>query len=53
MNALNTMFFNVLDELVASVKSNQDVKVMVITGEGKAFVAGADIAEMVNKNQAV
>jgi enoyl-CoA hydratase len=28
------------------------VKVLVITGEGKAFVAGADIAEMVNMNQA-
>ena len=28
-----------------------EIKVMVITGVGKAFVAGADIAEMVNKNQ--
>ncbi len=52
MNALNTQFFNEMDELVASVKNNPEVKVMVITGEGKAFVAGADIAEMVTKNQA-
>ena len=51
MNALNTQFFNEMDELVASVKNNPEVKVMVITGEGKAFVAGADIAEMVNKDQ--
>ena len=50
MNALNTQFFNEMDELVASVKNDPEVKVMVITGDGKAFVAGADIAEMVNKN---
>jgi enoyl-CoA hydratase len=52
MNALNTQFFNEMDELITTVKGNPEVKVMVITGEGKAFVAGADIAEMVNKSQA-
>ena len=51
MNALNTQFFNEMDELVASVKNDPEVKVMIITGDGKAFVAGADIAEMVNKNR--
>ncbi len=51
MNALNTQFFNEMDELIASVSTNPEVKVVVITGEGKAFVAGADITEMVNKNQ--
>jgi len=49
MNALNTQFFNEMDALIASVKNDSEIKVMVITGEGKAFVAGADIAEMVNK----
>ncbi len=51
MNALNTQFFNEMNELITSVKTNKKIKVVVITGEGKAFVAGADIAEMVNKNQ--
>jgi enoyl-CoA hydratase len=51
MNALNTRFFNELDELVASVKKDPAVNLMMITGSGKAFVAGADIAEMVNKDQ--
>ncbi|MBT7040222.1 MAG: enoyl-CoA hydratase/isomerase family protein, partial [Bacteroidetes bacterium] len=51
MNALNTQVFNEMDDVVAQVSSNADVRVMIITGEGKAFVAGADIAEMVNKNQ--
>ena len=51
MNALNTQFFNEMDALIAAVKKDPEVKVMVITGEGKAFVAGADIAEMVHKNR--
>ncbi len=50
MNALNTRFFNEMDQLVAEISANKEVKAMVITGEGKAFVAGADIAEMVDKN---
>lgn len=50
MNALNTRFFNEMDQLVAEISENKEVKAMVITGEGKAFVAGADIAEMVDKN---
>ncbi len=50
MNALNTRFFNEMDQLVVEIAGDQSVKAMVITGEGKAFVAGADIAEMVNKN---
>ena len=49
MNALNTRFFNEMDEVVAHFKGRDDVRVMIITGAGKAFVAGADIAEMVDK----
>jgi enoyl-CoA hydratase len=50
MNALNTLFFKEMDDAIANISANKDVKVMVLTGEGKAFVAGADIAEMVNMN---
>ncbi len=50
MNALNTRFFQEMDALVADLGGRKDVKVLVITGEGKAFVAGADIAEMVDKS---
>ncbi len=48
MNALNTRFFQEMDQMVADIEGRGDVSVMVITGEGKAFVAGADIAEMVD-----
>ncbi len=51
MNALNTLFFREMDHMVETLSNNPDVKVMVVTGSGKAFVAGADIAEMVNKNK--
>ncbi len=51
LNALNTRFFNEMDALIAETKENPEVKIMIITGEGKAFAAGADIAEMVDKNK--
>jgi enoyl-CoA hydratase len=49
LNALNTQFFHEMDDFVVKVSKMTDVRCMIITGEGKAFVAGADIAEMVNK----
>ena len=52
MNALNSDFFNEMNHLLDDLEPREDVKVLVITGEGKAFVAGADIAEMVHMNQA-
>lgn len=51
LNALNTQFFHEMDAMIADVGGMKDIRVMIITGEGKAFVAGADIAEMVDKNQ--
>ena len=51
MNALNTRFFEEMDDFVSKVSDMPDVRAMIITGEGKAFVAGADIAEMVDKNE--
>ncbi len=50
LNALNTRFFQEMDDVVSQVTNKPEIKVMIITGEGKAFVAGADIAEMVDKN---
>jgi enoyl-CoA hydratase len=52
MNALNSAFFAELDHFLDGLEKNTDVRVLVITGEGKAFVAGADIAEMAGMNAA-
>lgn len=46
MNALNSLFFSEMNEMLSDLGKRDDVRVMIITGEGKAFVAGADISEM-------
>lgn len=52
LNALNSRFFLEMDALLAELGGRDEVKALIITGEGKAFAAGADIAEMVQKTQA-
>jgi enoyl-CoA hydratase len=51
LNALNSRFFQEMDSLIAEVGARDDIAVLIITGEGKAFAAGADIAEMAGKTQ--
>ncbi len=46
LNALNSSLLNELSETITELQFNDDIRLMVITGEGKAFAAGADIAEM-------
>ncbi len=48
LNALNSEFFKEMDDIIANISADKDVRVMIITGMGKAFVAGADIAEMID-----
>ncbi|NOQ23845.1 MAG: hypothetical protein GQ564_00650 [Bacteroidales bacterium] len=48
MNALNSVFFKELNTYLDSLSENNEAKVLIITSEGKAFIAGADIAEMKN-----
>jgi len=50
-NALNNLFFKELNHFLDSLISSGTLKVLLITGEGKAFVAGADIAEMQKMNK--
>ena len=46
LNALNAETLNELDSAIETLYEDDTVKVIILTGEGKAFVAGADIAEM-------
>lgn len=46
LNALNTSLIGELDLLIDQVIADEEVYVLIITGQGKAFVAGADIGEM-------
>jgi enoyl-CoA hydratase len=46
LNSLNKEVLDELDVAVANLDSDTEVDVLIITGKGKAFVAGADIAAM-------
>ena len=48
LNALNTAVFNELEPLVGEIERDATLAALIITGEGRSFVAGADIGEMVN-----
>lgn len=49
LNALNNTFFEELNIFLDNL--SPQIKVIIFTGEGKAFVAGADISEMKGKTQ--
>lgn len=46
LNALSIEVLKELDTALINLEKDNDVFVIIITGEGKAFVAGADIGEM-------
>lgn len=46
LNALDRATLEALRDAIASVRSDAGVRALVLTGEGRAFAAGADIAEM-------
>jgi enoyl-CoA hydratase len=46
MNALSTEVLAEIRDAVAEVGARDGVRCLIVTGDGKAFVAGADIAEM-------
>ena len=45
LNALNGTVLQELSQVVAEVENDAEVRAFVLTGEGRAFVAGADIGE--------
>lgn len=46
LNALSQEVLSDLQSAIDTVRENEEVRVAIITGTGKAFVAGADIAAM-------
>jgi len=48
LNALNSLIIKELGQAIDVVAANSDIYVLIITGDGRSFVAGADISEMVN-----
>ncbi len=48
LNALNVPLLEALSAAIDEVEQTPEIKAIVLTGTGKAFVAGADIAQMVD-----
>ncbi|MDD7044441.1 MAG: enoyl-CoA hydratase-related protein [Peptoniphilaceae bacterium] len=46
LNALNSQVLDELDKAIDEVSANKELRVLIVTGEGRSFVAGADIKEM-------
>lgn len=46
LNALNSEVLDELDKCLDEIKAKNDLRVLIITGEGRSFIAGADIKEM-------
>ena len=51
LNALNRQVLEDLDKVLDEIKADKDVRGLVITGAGRSFVAGADIAAMSTMNE--
>ena len=50
LNALSSKVLDELDKAIDSIIEDEDIYVLILTGEGKSFVAGADISEMKDFN---
>ena len=46
LNALNSQVLSDLDAALDQVEANEEIYVVILTGAGRSFVAGADIGEM-------
>ncbi len=46
LNALSSEILKELTSAIAHLEADANLRVIIIIGEGKAFVAGADISEM-------
>lgn len=50
LNCLNTDTFNDMYSVLDLIEEDDEVNVVILRGEGKAFIAGADIKEMRDKD---
>lgn len=50
LNALSSQVLRDLSDILDLVELNEEIYVVVLTGAGRSFVAGADISEMKNYN---
>jgi enoyl-CoA hydratase len=46
LNALNTEMLSEIDEVFDRVRHHPEIRALILTGRGRAFIAGADIQEL-------
>ena len=46
LNALNSVVFSDLDAVLDEIEADRGISVVIFTGAGRSFIAGADITEM-------
>jgi len=46
LNALNSTLIAEMEQVISEVKKDTELGALIVTGEGRAFAAGADISEM-------
>ncbi|WP_430816784.1 enoyl-CoA hydratase/isomerase family protein [Carboxylicivirga sp. RSCT41] len=51
LNAINSSMFEELNQVLDQIETSRSIRCVILTGQGKAFVAGADIAEMKGKSE--
>ena len=45
LNALNSAVITKLEQVMADLEADREIRAMILTGQGRSFVAGADIGE--------
>ncbi len=51
LNSLNIETLGEIRDVLTSLNNDEEIKVLIFTGEGKAFIAGADIKQMKDMNE--
>ena len=50
LNAISTQLLTELKQAIEEIAQDKDIRVVIITGAGRAFMAGADISQLVKMN---
>ncbi len=50
LNALNAATMRELGQAISEVRDREDIRGLIVTGAGRAFIAGADISELAKEN---
>ena len=48
LNSIDAVMLREFGELIAAVRADRDVRVLIFTGNGRAFCSGADISNLQN-----